>query len=139
MTEAGRIRIDKWLWAARFFKTRSLATEEIAKGRVSINDQPVKASREPKLGDRIQLRQGTVMRTVTVLSLSAVRGPAQQAQGMYLETADSLAARLKAAEAHRLGPEPASAIQQGRPTKRNRRALADWQRWSASVDDLPEG
>jgi ribosome-associated heat shock protein Hsp15 len=138
MTEAARVRIDKWLWAARFFKTRGLAIDEIAKGRISINGQAVKASREPRVGDLVQLRQGVVQRTVTVLALSAMRGPAEQAQGLYAETAESIQARLKAAEARRLGAEPASAIEQGRPTKRNRRVLADWQRWSAAADDLPE-
>jgi ribosome-associated heat shock protein Hsp15 len=138
MTDEGRIRIDKWLWAARFYKTRGLAADEIAKGRVSINGQAVKASREPKVGDLVRLRQGVVQRTVTVLALSAVRGPALQAQGLYEETADSVSARLKAVESRRLGAEPADAIEQGRPTKRDRRVLADWQRWSATADDLPE-
>ena len=138
MGDEARVRIDKWLWAARFFKTRGLAADEIAKGRVSINGQTVKASREPRVGDLVQLRQGVVQRTVTVLALSTVRGPAEQAQALYAETAESLQARLKAAEARRLGAEPASTIEQGRPTKRNRRVLADWQRWSAVADDLPE-
>jgi ribosome-associated heat shock protein Hsp15 len=130
-----RVRLDKWLWAARFFKTRALASEEITKGRVSINGQPVKASREPHLGDLVAFRQGVVQRTVQVLQLSAVRGPAPQAQLMYEETADSLAARARLAEQRRMGTEPAQAIEQGRPTKRNRRQLADWQRWSASAPD----
>ena len=133
-----RVRLDKWLWAARFFKTRALAAEEVGRGRVSINGLPAKASREPKAGDLVQLRLGTVQRTVTVLALSAARGPAPVAQALYEETAASIAARAQAAEARRLGAEPANAIEQGRPTKRNRRQLADWQRWSASADDLPE-
>ena len=130
------VRLDKWLWAARFFKTRALALEEISRGRVSVNSVAAKASREPKLGDLIVLRQGVVVRTVMVLGLSKVRGPALQAQGLYEETAESLALRQRAAEQRRLGTEPAQSIEQGRPTKRNRRQLADWQRWSASVDDL---
>ena len=131
-----RVRLDKWLWAARFFKTRALASEEIARGRVSINEQPVKASREPKVGDHVGFRQGHVARTVVVLALSNVRGPAEQAQQLYAETAESIQARQQAAEMRRQGVEPADALLHGRPTKRDRRELADWQRWSASIDDL---
>ena len=131
-----RVRLDKWLWAARFFKTRALASDEIAKGRVSINDQPAKASREPQVGDRVAFRQGAVPRTVCVLQVSGVRGPAAQAQLLYEETPESLSARARAAELRRMGTEPAQTLEQGRPTKRNRRQLADWQRWSASA---PEG
>ena len=134
-----RVRLDKWLWAARFYKTRALASEEIGRGRVSINAQPAKASREPKVGDHVSFRQGSIPRTVVVQALSSIRGPAEQAQTLYSETAESIAARLKAAEARRQGSEPAAAIEHGRPTKRDRRTLADWQRWSASVDDLDPG
>jgi ribosome-associated heat shock protein Hsp15 len=134
MTEE-RVRLDKWLWAARFFKTRALASDEIGKGRVSVNGQPAKASRELRPGDRILLRQGVVERTVDVRAVSAHRGPAPVAQALYEETADSLQARQAAAAARRA--EPASSIEQGRPTKRDRRKLADWQRWSASIDDEP--
>ena len=131
-----RTRLDKWLWAARFFKTRALAAEDIGRGRVSVNGQVAKASRELRPGDRIQLRQGPLERTVDVVALSQVRGPAPVAQALYQETADSIAARQRLAEQRRLGAEPASSIEQGRPTKRDRRQLADWQRWSASADDL---
>ena len=130
------MRLDKWLWAARFYKTRALAAEEIGRGRVSVHGQLAKASRELRVGDRIVLRQDAVERTVDLLGLSSVRGPAPVAQALYAETPESLALRLKAAEARRLGTEPADAIEQGRPTKRNRRQLADWQRWSASADDV---
>ena len=130
-----RVRLDKWLWAARFYKTRALAAEEIGLGRVSINGAPAKASREPRPGDLLSLRQGAVLRTVQVLALSATRGPATVAQALYAETPESIAARQKAAEARRLAAEPAGSIEQGRPTKRDRRRLADWQRWSASIDD----
>jgi ribosome-associated heat shock protein Hsp15 len=135
MSDEGRVRLDKWLWAARFYKTRALAAEEIGRGRVQVNGAPVKAARELKPGDLLQLRQGLVQRTVQVLGLSTARGPAPVAQALYAETPESIAARLKAAEARRLGAEPAMAIEQGRPTKRDRRQLADWQRWSASIDD----
>ena len=128
------MRLDKWLWAARFYKPRSLATEEVGKGRVLLNGQPAKPSRELKLGDMLRLRIGTVEREVGVLGLSQVRGPAPQAQALYEETPESIAARLLAAEQRRLAPEPAMSITQGRPTKQNRRAMADWDRWSASAD-----
>lgn len=132
---AGRVRLDKWLWAARFYKTRALAADEIARGRVSVNGQPAKAARELRPGDRLDLRQGPLQRTVLVRALSTVRGPAPVAQALYEETPESVAARLRAAEQRRLAAEPAAAIEQGRPTKRDRRQLADWRRWSASVDD----
>jgi len=131
---AGGLRLDKWLWAARFYKTRSLATEEIGKGRVLVNGQAAKPSRDMKLGDLLKLRQGPVEREVWVRGLSHVRGPAPQAQGLYEETPASLAARTLAAEQRRLAPEPAQSITQGRPTKQDRRRLADWDRWSASTD-----
>jgi ribosome-associated heat shock protein Hsp15 len=130
-----RVRLDKWLWAARFFKTRALAAEEVGRGRVSVNGQLAKAARELKPADMVLLRQGPVQRTVVVVALSSVRGPAPVAQTLYRETPESVAARLAAAEARRLGAEPAGTIEQGRPTKRDRRKLADWQRWSASADD----
>ena len=128
------VRLDKWLWAARFYKTRSLAAEEIGKHRVEVNGQVAKASRELRPGDQVALRQGPVARTVVVRALSAVRGPAPVAQTLYEETAASLAAREAQASQRRLAPEPAQAIEQGRPTKRDRRQLADWDRWSASLD-----
>lgn len=133
--DRSRVRLDKWLWAARFYKTRGLATEEIGKGRVMLNGQTCKPAREVKLGDKLEIRQGPVMRTVEVLALSAVRGPAPVAQALYAETAESMALREQAAAARKLGPEPAQAIEQGRPTKRDRRKLADWNRWSASADE----
>jgi ribosome-associated heat shock protein Hsp15 len=136
-TEA-RVRLDKWLWAARLYKTRSLAALEVTKGHVKVNDQPVKPARELRVGDRVAVAQGHVQRTLDVLALSAVRGPAPVAQTLYAETAESVAERVRAAEARRLAPEPAQAIEQGRPTKRDRRDLerqVQWQRWSASIDD----
>ncbi len=130
-----RVRLDKWLWAARFYKTRSLAAEDIDKGRIQVNEQVAKASRELRPGDRVDMRQaGGLVRTVVVQALSAVRGPAPQAQLLYAETPDSIQRRQQYAEQRRQGVEPADTIQQGRPTKRDRRDLADWQRWSASLD-----
>ncbi len=129
-----RVRLDKWLWAARFFKTRSLATDEVAKGKVQVNALPAKPSREVKPGDRIGLRQGPAVRTVVVLGVSEQRGPAPVAQALYAETPESVAVRERLAAERRIGADPAIAIEQGRPTKRDRRQLADWNRWSASVD-----
>lgn len=130
------LRIDKWLWAARFYKTRSLAADEIGKGRVQINGQDAKASREVKVGDTVCLRQGHTERTVKVLGISAVRGPAPVAQQLYEETPDSIAKRTREAELNRLAREPALSIIQGRPTKRDRRDIQKaWdERWSASLD-----
>lgn len=130
------IRIDKWLWAARFYKTRSLATEEVHKGHVQVNGADIKASREVRVGDSIALLQARVMRTVVVTGLSEHRGPASIAQQLYEETADSKKLREAEAERRRLSPEPALSIEGGRPTKRDRRDLQKgWgDRWSASVD-----
>jgi ribosome-associated heat shock protein Hsp15 len=130
------LRIDKWLWAARFYKTRSLATEEVVKHRVQVNGQDVKPAREIKPGDTLRLRQGQIERTVVVKAISAVRGPAPVAQLLYEETAESLQARSEAAEQRRLAPEPAQSIEQGRPTKRDRRQMdRSWgERWSAGID-----
>ncbi len=130
------LRIDKWLWAARFFKTRSIASDEIGKNRVQINGQDAKASREVKPGDTVRMRPGQVERTVLVKGISAVRGPAPVAQLLYEETAESLAQRQKLAEMNRLSREPALSIEQGRPTKRDRRQIEKtWDdRWSAGID-----
>ncbi|WP_334136106.1 RNA-binding S4 domain-containing protein [Tepidimonas sp.] len=141
-----RIRLDKWLWAARFYKTRALAAEAIDRGWVHVNGTPAKASREPRVGDTLRLRTGDVWRTVVVRALSRVRGPAAQAAQLYEETAESIAARERLAELRRLAPEPAATLTQGRPTKRDRRRLQAWHgnaverhdwnaRWSASLDN----
>ncbi len=127
-----RLRIDKWLWAARFYKTRSLASEEIVKGRVEVNAQVAKPSREIKVGDTVLMRQGPVIRTVSVLGLSHQRGPATVAQQLYAETQDSIREREHAAEQRRLASEPAQTIEHGRPTKRDRRDIQ--KAWNASID-----
>ena len=136
-----KLRIDKWLWAARFYKTRSLACDEVDKGRVLVNGVAVKPARELKVGDMLQLRQGVVSRTVNVLAISDRRGPAPVAALLYAETEDSIRQRQQAAEQRRLAPEPALTLAQGRPTKRDRREAeklrgGQWNaRWSASIDD----
>ncbi|WPB58802.1 RNA-binding S4 domain-containing protein [Xylophilus sp. GOD-11R] len=139
MTPPDTLRLDKWLWSARFFKTRSLAVEEIGKGRIQVNDAAAKPSRDIRPGDTIAIRQGALSRTVLVLGLSAQRGPAPVAQKLYEETPESLAARAAWVESQRLAPEPGAGRMQGRPTKRDRRAIdhsaSGWgERWSASVD-----
>ena len=136
-----KLRIDKWLWAARFYKTRSLASEEIDKGRVQVNGAVVKPAREVKAGDSVQLRSGPVARTLTVLALSDKRGSASMAALLYQETAESVTQRQHAAEQRRMAPEPALSLLQGRPTKRERREGeklrgGEWnERWSASMED----
>lgn len=135
-----RLRIDKWLWAARFYKTRSLACDEIDKGRVHVNGAAVKPAREVKAGDFIELRIGTLIRSLHVNAISDKRGPAPVAALLFQETEASIQQRKRAAEQHRLAPEPALSFAQGRPTKRDRRdgeKLRDtgWnERWSASID-----
>lgn len=130
------LRIDKWLWAARFYKTRSIASDEVGKNRVQVNGQDAKPSKEIKPGDTVRLRQAAVERTVVVQGVSAVRGPAPVAQLLYTETPESIKARQKAAEQNRLAREPAHSIEQGRPTKRDRRQIEKtWDnRWSAGID-----
>ena len=129
------MRLDKWLWAARLYKTRTLAAQEVARGRITVNGQPAKPSRELRVGDRLVVQQPGYRLELAVLLLSVQRGNATIARTMYAESPESLAAREKAQQQRRLAPEPAAALEQGRPTKRDRRALASWQRWSASVED----
>ena len=127
-----RLRIDKWLWASRFYKTRSLAADEIDKGRVSVNGAGVKPSKELKVGDAVEIQMGPVSRHVIVTSLTDKRGSAPLAALMFSETEASLAKRLTAAEQRRLAPEPALTLAQGRPTKRDRRTLEKAQDWQGS-------
>lgn len=134
------MRLDKWLWAARFFKTRGLAADAVERQRVQVNGQPVKPARELRVGDEVALRLDALgPRQVIVRGLSLQRGPATVAQQLYDETPASIAARERAAEQRRLAPEPAATHAEGRPTKRDRReierAAGGWQRWSASIDD----
>ncbi|MGZ5187674.1 MAG: RNA-binding S4 domain-containing protein, partial [Caldimonas sp.] len=108
--------------------------EEIGKGRVLVNGQAAKASRELREGDLVDVRPGGVARVVVVRTLGRLRGPASIAQTWYEETAESVERRLAEAARQKEQPEPALAIEAGRPTKRDRRQLADWNRWSASLD-----
>ncbi|WP_063570297.1 RNA-binding S4 domain-containing protein [Achromobacter ruhlandii] len=118
-----KIRIDKWLWAARFYKTRSLAVDEIGKGRVQVNGQPAKPARELGAGDVVSIRKEDPAVHVRVVAVSGARGPAPVARQLYEETPESVAARERAAEMRRLAPEPALDIAAGRPTKRDRRLI----------------
>ena len=131
-----RVRIDKWLWAARFYKTRTLATDDIHKGRVQVNAQEAKPAREVRVGDSITLRQSGLTRTLLVRSLSDKRGPAPVAQQLYEKTPESLRLRAVALEQRRMGTEPGLSQGHGRPNKHDRRAVANaWgERWSASLD-----
>jgi len=134
-----KIRIDKWLCAARFFKTRSLATDEINKGRVEVNQQTAKPSREVKTGDTVAIRREGLVRTVIVMGLSGVRGSAPVAQTLYADTPESIQAKDAYVQQRRFAKEPALSIEHGRPTKRDRRELQQAQhgwddRWSASID-----
>jgi ribosome-associated heat shock protein Hsp15 len=122
METSERVRIDKWLWAARFFKTRSLALDAIALGRVRVEGERVKPARDARVGERVEIVQGENRTVVVIAALSAVRGPATAARMLYAETADSQARRERQAQVRRYGAEPAASLQ-GRPTKRDRRRL----------------
>ena len=129
MSSLDKIRLDKWLWAARFYKTRSLAADEVGKGGVLVNEQLAKPAREVKVGDQIYIRQEQMERTVNVVALSNVRGPAVVAQTLYQETQESQDKRAAERERRRLAKEPAMDYKQGRPTKRERRELENWRRF----------
>jgi ribosome-associated heat shock protein Hsp15 len=116
------VRMDKWLWAARFFKTRSLAARACELGRIQSNSQPAKAAREVRVGDLLQIKTDNGDFQVKVLLLSEMRGPAAVAQTLYEETEDSRESRIKAAEERKamrnFAPAP-----EGRPSKRDRRRI----------------
>jgi ribosome-associated heat shock protein Hsp15 len=113
------VRIDKWLWAARFYKTRSLATEAVVGGRVHVGDLRVKPSRDVKVGEMVEITQGTVRRVVEVTGLADRRGSAAVAATLYTETPESIAAREEDALRRRLS----APVFGGRPTKVDRRRL----------------
>ena len=117
------IRIDKWLWAARFFKTRSLAQEAVELGRVRLAGQRLKPSRDVKPGDRLTVERGEERFEIFVEKIAAVRGPAPVAQTLYRETDESREKRERASEMRKIAMEPASTIAKGRPTKRDARLI----------------
>lgn len=119
----GKLRIDKWLWAARFFKTRSLATEAVAGGKVHVNGQRVKAACKIKPGDLLTIHRGTLEFTVVVRGLNGRRGPASEAQQLYEETAESLGAREQQAQEQQLLRMTNAPVSRRRPNKRERRHI----------------
>ena len=123
----GEVRIDKWLWAARLFRTRSLAQEALVAGRVLVAGERVKVARGLRVGEVLRVRSGSggssVERALRVLALSQVRGPAPVAQALYEETPESVRARIAEVARRALHGEPAAAIERGRPTKRDRRRI----------------
>src|SRR5688572_19565637 len=123
MTTDDRVRIDKWLWAARFFKTRSLAADAIGGGKVSMGGTNVKAARMVQVGDEIRIRLGPYEHTVIVRALSDRRGPATVAATLYEETEASRSARAKLAEQLRMAPAAFVFEEKGRPTKKDRREI----------------
>ena len=118
-----RVRMDKWLWAARFFKTRALAARACELGRIHSNGQPSKPAREVHVGDRLQVRNDSGDFEIEVLQLSEMRGPASVAQTLYRETESSRELRLKLAEERKALPH-FEALREGKPSKRDRRELA---------------
>jgi ribosome-associated heat shock protein Hsp15 len=118
-----RVRADKWLWAARFFKTRALASKACDLGRVECNGQPVKPARDIHVGDKLQIKNASGDFGIEVLALSDMRGPAAVAQTLYRETEDSRELRKRVAEERKLLPD-FEALREGRPSKRDRRDLA---------------
>ena len=121
------IRLDKWLWAARFFKTRALATEAVAGGKVHLNGNRVKPARAVNVGDTLSIQRGNVAFVVEVAGLSDRRGPASVAQQLYVETEASIAERERQRELHRLA---AASMHQGerKPTKKQRQQIIRFKR-----------
>jgi len=116
------MRLDKWLWAARWFKTRSLAQQAIASGRVKLFEEKTKPAQPLKVGDLLEIRVSQSIWRIQVTALADKRGPAAQARKLYAESEASRAERERRADLRRFGAEP-SAVLKGRPTKRDRRKL----------------
>ena len=119
------VRIDKWLWAARFFKTRSLAQQAVEGGKIKLNGERVKPAKDVRTGDTLDMLIATQDWTITVRALSDKRGPAPVAQTLYEETPQSIARRAEQSALRKLATEPAQ-DRHGRPTKRERRHLDHW-------------
>ena len=122
--EDDKVRLDKWLWAARFYKTRALAKAAIEGGKVHCRGERCKPSKEPKIGEELTIRCGFDERTVVVRALSAVRRGAPEAQGLYEETAESIERREQAAAMRKAGALGLDT--DGRPSKKQRRQLHDF-------------
>jgi ribosome-associated heat shock protein Hsp15 len=123
----GRVRLDKWLWAARFFKTRALAAEAIDGGKITVNEDRPKRARLIQAGDEIRVRLGPYEHRLTVIDVAGRRGSAAVAQSLYEESAESVAARHTLSEQHRLSAT-SFAHHEGRPSKKDRRAIAEVRR-----------
>lgn len=127
-TEPGaRLRIDRWLWAARFFKTRSLATDAVEKGRVRIGGATVKPAKDVRVGDLVEIEIERIVWQIQVLGVCDVRGPASVAQTLYVETEEGRQKRQQENERRKTYREPAAELQ-GRPTKRDRRVIDKFSR-----------
>ncbi|KTB70987.1 RNA-binding S4 domain-containing protein [Pseudomonas syringae] len=124
LEEDDKVRLDKWLWAARFFKTRALAKAAIESGKVHCRGERCKPGKEPRVGDELQIRMGFDERTVVVEALSVVRRGAPEAQTLYRETPESLAKRENAAAQRKAGN--LGVTTDGRPTKKQRRQIFDF-------------
>ena len=123
------MRLDKWLWAARFFKTRALAVEAVEGGRVTLNDERPKPAKEVRLGDRLSIRRPPFEHLILVRGLSDKRGSATVAAALFEETEESRARRAQIAAEMKAAPQPRF---KGRPTKKTRR---DYEAWLRSADD----
>jgi ribosome-associated heat shock protein Hsp15 len=128
MNDVDRVRIDKWLWAARFYKTRSLASEAVAGGKVEVNGERAKPAKLLRPGDEVRCRQGPYEFVLLVRALAERRGPASAAALLYEERPESRATRERVTEQLRLGASAWSYQEKGRPTKRDRRALDRFRR-----------
>ena len=129
-----KVRLDRWLWAARFYKTRSQAAEAVSGGKVHVNDERAKRAKQVGKGDRVRVRLGPYEFLLTVTGLAERRGSAKDAAKLYVEDPEGLAARTKLAEQLRVAPPPAWEGK-GRPTKRDRREI---ERLNTSRDDVEE-
>jgi ribosome-associated heat shock protein Hsp15 len=118
-----KVRIDKWLWAARFFKTRALAVEAIGGGKILVNDDRVKPAKAVQAGDMVSIRLGPYEHVVAVVGLSERRGPAAAAALLYQETAASIDARARLSEQLRMAPAAFVFEDKGRPSKKDRRDI----------------
>jgi ribosome-associated heat shock protein Hsp15 len=127
MNDSNKVRLDKWLWAARFFKTRSLASDAIQGGKVHVNGQRVKPSKEAHVGQTLSVRTGWTERTVIIQALSTRRGPATEAQKLYAETPDSIA-RREAEDAQRKVERAQSTAPTTKPNKKDRRLIHRFKR-----------
>jgi ribosome-associated heat shock protein Hsp15 len=125
-------RLDKWLWAARFFKTRQLAVDAIAAGRVEVNGERVKPAKTIRQGDRLFLRKPPLEYQLLVVTVAEKRGSATIAKTMFSESAESIAAREKVVTELRDMPPP---LFRGRPTKKDRRTFEQWQRTADGFND----